>query len=456
MMVFLLSVTLLAQAKLPPVEKTVLPNGLTVLMTQKSDLPLVSLRLLVRGGAEAEPAELAGLAALTTELMRAGTAKRTAAEIETQLGAMAASLRFDSDGQSIAVDYEFLSSDTEKALALLSEIVLTPAFPEAEVKKVLARARDGAKATKDNPQGAIGLYHRANFFGAGHPYGRPPRGDEMTLARIDRAAMVALYERLFVGKNGTLIVAGSFAPAAMKASLAKAFGGLKPGERFTGMADPGMARAKAARLLLVDKPDSTQTYFQISQPGIQRGHPDAAALRLVNTLFGGRFTSMLNDELRVNSGLTYGASSRVQEDRLTGAITIGTFTKTESTERAVDITLGLLKKLAEKGLDEAQLKSAKAYVKGTFAVERLETSDQLVETLGDIELFGLNRGEVDDYFSRIDAVTVAKANEVARKYYRGDGLVFTLLGNAAKIREAVKKYGVVTEVAITKPGYPVQ
>jgi predicted Zn-dependent peptidase len=165
---------------------------------------------------------------------------------------------------------------------------------------------------------------------------------------------------------------------------------------------------------------------------------------------------MLNDELRVNSGLTYGASSRVQEDRLTGAITIGTFTKTESTERAVDITLGLLKKLAEKGLDEAQLKSAKAYVKGTFAVERLETSDQLVETLGDIELFGLNRGEVDDYFSRIDAVTVAKANEVARKYYRGDGLVFTLLGNAAKIREAVKKYGVVTEVAITKPGYPVQ
>ena len=103
-------------------------------------------------------------------------------------------------------------------------------------------------------------------------------------------------------------------------------------------------------MLLIDKPDATQTYFQIGQPGIDNKNPDRTALEIINTLFGGRFTSMLNDALRVNSGLTYGARSKLEQYRLPGAIVISTYTKTDTTVQAIDMALDVLSKLNEKGI----------------------------------------------------------------------------------------------------------
>src|SRR6185436_6136891 len=99
--------------------------------------------------------------------------------------------------------------------------------------------------------------------------------------------------------------------------------------------------AAKPRLLLIDKPDATQTYFWIGQTGLHRTHPDRVPVWLVNTLFGDRFTSMLNDELRVNTGLTYGARSVVEQNRLTGALAITTYTRTDTTTKAIDLALDL-------------------------------------------------------------------------------------------------------------------
>ncbi|MBM3794756.1 MAG: insulinase family protein [Acidobacteria bacterium] len=205
--------------------------------------------------------------------------------------------------------------------------------------------------------------------------------------------------------------------------------------------------------MLVDKPDATQTYFSIMMPGVERGHPDRAALWLVNTLFGERFTSMLNDELRVNSSLTYGASSSVETNRLPGAITLYSYTKTESTVAAIDLSLTVLRRLRDKGIDAAQLASAKAYIKGKYPTDKLETSRQLAAVLAGLALFNLNRGEVDDLFSRLDAVTPARATEVARRFFIDANLQFCLVGNAAAIREGVAKYAARRkEIAIASPG----
>lgn len=203
----------------------------------------------------------------------------------------------------------------------------------------------------------------------------------------------------------------------------------------------------------MDKPDATQTYFSIMMPGVERGHPDRAALWLVNTLFGERFTSMLNDELRVNSSLTYGASSSVETNRLPGAITLYSYTKTESTVAAIDLSLTVLRRLRDKGIDAAQLASAKAYIKGKYPTDKLETSRQLAAVLAGLALFNLNRGEVDDLFSRLDAVTPARATEVARRFFIDANLQFCLVGNAAAIREGVAKYAARRkEIAIASPG----
>ncbi len=163
---------------------------------------------------------------------------------------------------------------------------------------------------------------------------------------------------------------------------------------------------------------------------------------------------MLNDELRVNSGLTYGASSILQENRLPGAIVISTYTKNDTTVQAMDMALDTLKRFSEKGISAEQLASAKAYVKGLYPTRRLETIDQLASLIGEIELYGLGREEVDGYFARIDAITLDQANATIRKYYKSGDLTFVVLGAAEKIREQMKKYDAhLTEVSVGAAGW---
>jgi len=449
----LLAVSAFGQAKLPPFTKQTLPNGATLILLKKPDVPLVSVRAIFRGGAEAESAELSGISNITAELVRRGTAKRSSEQFSLELDSLGATLGGGSSRGSATLYAEFLARTQDRALDLFSDVLLNPTFPEAEVKKVLAQTADTVRSAKDNPNAAIARYFSAFYFPANHPYHRGGVANEDSLKLINRDQIVAFHKRTYVGRNLILIAAGDFDPARLGVELTKIASALPAGTQFqpAKVEDP---KFDSARLLFVDKPDATQTYFRIAMPGVSRTSRDLVALEIVNTLFGGRFTSMLNDALRVNSGLTYGASCQVDRDRVTGAIAINTYTRTDTTEKAVDMALDILKTLRNKGIDAAQLASAKAYIKGGFPTQSLETADQLAAVLGDLEIYGLNKGEIDDYFSKIDSITLEQANAVARKYFVETNLQFVLLGNASKVPGALTKYAPKSKtVSIREPGF---
>ncbi len=447
------AVTLFGQAKLPPYTRQVLPNGATLIMLKKPDVPLVSVTAAFRGGGEAVAADKTGLAAITAELLRRGTEKRTADQINEQLDAMGAVMNGGSDAQSSVVSVEFTTRTSAKALEILTDILLHPAFPDAEFKKLLAQRIDAVKSSKDNPARSIAQYFNPFVYPAGHPYARPAMGDETTLANITREDVTGFFKTNYVGRNMILIAAGDFDPAQLGAQLTQIAGALPAGEAFPAPKVPPVQFA-SGRLLLIDKPDATQTYFRIAMPGVDRYSRDRVPLMIINTLFGGRFTSMLNDALRVNAGLTYGAGSQVVMDRAPGVIFINTYTRTETTEKAIDMALDVLMGLREKGISAEQLASAKAYIKGGFPTQRLETADQLADVIGDLEVFGLNKGEIDDLFSSIDAVTAERANAVVKKYFTDANLQFLLVGNASKIQETVKKYAPKMKVVpVSAPGF---
>lgn len=453
LLTFLIASVAFGQAKLPQYTKEALPNGATIAMMPRSGVPLVHFRVLIKGGIESDPPQMAGLANLTASLLRRGTTKRSAEQFAEELDFLGGSFNAAFDGQlgsATAISSEFLSKDFDKGLDLLSDAVLHPAFSESEVHKELARRIDGAKALKDNAQGSINSYFRAAFFGPTHPYGNPP--DEKSYSRMGRKDIADYHAKFYCGRNMLIVVTGDFDPAAAKSKLAQVFGAVPAGTAYVAAATPTATRK--GKLLLIDKPDATQTYFEIAQPGIDMKNADRTTLEIINTLFGGRFTSMLNDELRVNSGLTYGASARLDQPRLAGAIVISTYTKTDTTTQAIDMALDVLRRLNEKGISAEQLASAKAYVKGIYPTRRLETMDQLASLIGDIELYGLGRDEVDGYFARIDAITLDKANAAIKKYYQTGDLTFVVLGSADKIREQMKKYDPrATEVPIKAAGW---
>jgi zinc protease len=448
-----------SQAKLAQYTKETLPNGVVIAMSPRSGVPLVHFRVMIKGGVESDPPHMAGLANLTESLLRRGTAKRSAAQFAEELDFLGGTFGAGGGGRgggggglesATVISSEFLSKDFDAGLDLVSDAILHPAFTDTEVRKELARRIDAAKAMKDNAQGSISSYFRAAFFGPTHPYGHPP--DETSYSQISRKDIVEYHDKLYTGRNMVIVVTGEFDPSPAKTKLAQAFGAAPSGTAFAWTPAPDLSRR--GHLLLIDKPDATQTYFQIAQPGIDMKNPDRTTVEIINTLFGGRFTSMLNDALRVNSGLTYGASSQVEQARLPGAIVISTYTKTDTSTQAIDMALDVLRRMNEKGITAEQLASAKAYVKGLYPTRRLETMDQLAALIGEIELYGLGRDEVDGYFSRIDRITLDQANATVKKYYKTDDLTFVVLGSADKIREQMKKYDPhETEVSIKTAGW---
>lgn len=447
-----LGLALNAQVKLPPYTREVLPNGTVVYLVQRTALPLVSFRVLVKGGEESDPAGMAGLSAATAELLRRGTAGRTANQFAEALDGLGGTFFANGDEQSTAITAEFLKKDFDDGLKLVADAVLRPAFPPDEVRKALARRGDAVKSAKDNPGAAINSYYRSFFFGNSHPYGRV--SDEASIDRIRRDDISAYHDRMYVGRNLIVVVAGDFEPSAARSRVAEAFGAAPAGAAYSWTAGQEPPVNSTPRVLLIDKPDATQTYFVIGQPGVRRSTPDRVPLMLVNLLFGGRFTSMLNEALRIQTGLTYGASCRVEMARLTGGIAISTYTKTETTGKAIDMALDVLKQLPEHGITADQLASAKATLKGSYPPQHLQTADQIAAALGEMEIFGLGRDEVDEFFQRVDAVTLDQANAVARKYYRADNLTFVILGNAEKIRSVAAKYGTkVVERSVKQAGW---
>jgi predicted Zn-dependent peptidase len=392
---------------------------------------------------------LPGLSGIVARLLRCGTERCNATRFVQDIDVLGGTFSARTDPQTTAIAAEFLKRDFDAGFALLADAVLHPSLSHEEVGEAALRCADSVKTIKDNLGLTIFSYCRSFYFGAGHPYGR--LAGESAYERMRREEVSDYHKRMYVGRNMTVIVAGDFDTNAAKARVAEAFGGAPAGTAYAWVEDRPPAAPN--RVLLVDKPDATKTYFTIAQPGVARLTPDRVTLDLVNTLIGGRSTSLLNEALRTKRGLAYGASSHLDLDRLTGAIYVTSFVDTDYTTEAIDSALDVLKRVRRQGFTAEQLASAKAYVKGGYATSRLQTFDAIAATLGELEIFRLGRDEVDQYFQRIDAVTLEEANAAARKYYTTESLTFVLLGNAAKIRGGATRYGRVTERSVKLAGW---
>jgi predicted Zn-dependent peptidase len=216
---------------------------------------------------------------------------------------------------------------------------------------------------------------------------------------------------------------------------------------------PEAARIEGRRVLLVDSPESAQTYVWLANVGVSKGYPRHAALDLVNTLYGGRFTSMLNTELRIKSGLSYSARAGFFRGTVAGEFAIRSFTDTENTRKALDLSLDTLTRLKRDGVTREMLDSARAYVMGQYPLG-FETASDWAAALAELEFYGLDSGYIDDYDAMLRGVTLEDARYVIDDAYPGpDDLTIVLIGDAKRIRRVARRYGPVTVMPITRPAF---
>lgn len=440
-----------ADIKLPEYRTVALDNGATLLLMPRKDVPLVAANIAVRGGALADAAGKEGTADLLGEMLSKGAGSRDALQFAQTVDGAGGSIGFGSSREAITANAQFLSKDSALMLSLLADALLRPKMDAAEFDKLRKRAIDGIANAKDSdPRQLIGVYSGAWLF-RGHPYGRSTGGDETSLATIALADLQAFRAQQMGGDRLIIAIAGDFDPEAVTAQVRESFGGwAKAGGSLPQV--EAKPRESGRRVLLVDKPGATQTYFALANIGSRHGDPAEAAQDLVQTAFGGRFTSMLNTELRIKSGLTYGASSRIERPRQPGASTISSFTKTESTRQAIDLAIATLDRLHKDGLDAATIESAKHYVAGQFAPD-LETAPQLAAQLVGLALYGDGRDVVDGYLGRIAAATPGQIDAARAVFPDSKDLAIVAIGDASKIRDTMKGYGPLTEMKLTDPRF---
>jgi zinc protease len=438
--------------RLPEFERVTLGNGAEFALMPKRDTPLVAMNVVVRGGSLADAPGREGTAALLAELMQKGAGGRDGAQFAEAIESAGGQLVVGAGAESLSLGASFLARDLGLMIELASDALLRPRLSAVEFDKVRERAIQSIAAAKDaDPRALVGEYGDAWLF-RGHPYGRPVGGSEESLAAVTLDDLKRHYEAQVRGDRLIIAVVGDFDSADLRRRLEAAFGSLGR----SAAAAPAATKAPAVegrRVLLVDKPGAAQTYFWLGNVGASRTDPERTAQAVVNTVFGGRFTSMLNTELRIKSGLTYGARSGFDRLAQPGAFNITSFTATESTVQALDLALATLDRLHADGLDAATLESARTYLVGQFP-PTIETNGALAARLADLLLYGLDTDDVDGFAARVAAVDQAVAKRtIGQSFPVSRNLAIVLVGDAARIREQVGKYGPVTEMKITDPRF---
>lgn len=441
-----------AGVKVPDHQRFTLPNGLTVIVLPRKDVPLIAFSGFVRGGSFADPENKPGVGSLVAGLLDRGAGKRNAYEFADALEGVGGTFSAYAGPESISFNGQFLTRDRVLMIELLADALMRPRFEAAEFDSWRAREIEFIKAAKDSdPAQIVGTYGRAALFGS-HPYGRPPGGSERSLATITRDDVVAYHRENFGADNTTIVFAGDVDAKWLRQAVTRAFAdwGKSSAKRIKVSPAP---RVTGRRVVLIDAPGSVQTYFWLGNVGVDRRYPGRAALDLVNTLYGGRFTSILNTELRVKSGLSYGANSRFTRGTIPGEFAIRSYVQTANTAKALDLTLETLANLKHGQIEPAMLDSARSYVLGQFPLQ-LETAAHWAATLADLEFYGLDKDYIEGYAPALAKVDVAEtAAVIADAYPRPDDLVMVLIGDAAKIREDLKKYGPVTEMKLSDPDF---
>lgn len=452
---FLLSISVFSVASvanytLPSYEKFTLDNGLTVYLMEQTEVPLIDISVVIKAGA-IEDGEQAGLNYFTARNLTLGTQLLDKSTLDQTIDFVGADVFSTANLEFITVGASLASKDSQKVLPIFRDMVTAPRFDRAEFDKLKQRHILNLQQGKERPSSVINNYFNRLVFGE-QGYGAVVKGDSKSIQDLTLEQLKQHYSNWYQPKNSAVIVVGDFDSKQMKQQLSDLFSSWKNTLELSATKVESSDKAKQSKLLLVNKPDARQSTFLIGGKGITQNNTNRVGLSVINTILGARFTSWLNDELRVNAGLTYGARSRFSAYSQDGSFAISTFTKTETTIEAIDLALKTYARLWEKGIDEQTLTSAKAYVKGQFPPQ-FETSTELASLLVNMYGYQFDESYINTFEQQVDSLTIEKTKQLIKQYFPQENLQFVVIGQADAIRDKLAKYGDITEVNINDVGF---
>ncbi|MFN3466387.1 MAG: M16 family metallopeptidase [Candidatus Brocadiales bacterium] len=421
-------------------QKKTLSNGLRVILVEHHELPVVAMELMIKAGSALDPADRHGLAHLTSSLLLEGTAKKTAQELSEEIEFIGGTLRERCGYDCTTLSATSLKKDLPTLLGLLSQVVLSPSFPEEELERHREEFIASILREKDDRK-AVAERHMDELLFGNHPYGHPPIGTPEGLKVITRFDVVEFHKRYYLPNNSVLAVVGDFEPAETLKVLEGHMGGWRAAE-VQVYPSPALTPRTGRRIRLLDKPDLTQTEIRLGLLGSERKSQDFFPLLLLNHILASGPSSRLYAELRAKRGLTYGVNGRFYARKERGPFFIRTHTRNETTLEALQLLLKGLEQVRQEGISQEELDDARAYHTGSFPLG-LETPAQTASQLLEQELYGLPDDYLETYLERLGAVTLEEVNQLAKRVFTPDNRVIVLVGKASEVLEQIQSLGAV-------------
>ncbi len=427
-----------------PVERT-LPNGLRVIVIEKPSTPLVGAQLLVKNGGEVDPLPLSGLADMTASLLTKGTKTRTAPQIAQEIEALGGVLDSGAGWDASRASVNVISSKTDKALAVLADVVRNPVFNEEEIERLRQQYLDNLSVGMNDP-GRLAAWVASRVVFGDSPYGHPVAGTPASVQRIKREDVVKLHAKFYRPDNAVLVIGGDIKAADAFALAEKTFGDWKvPPTDINGVAATSATKAAPLvdmaqgkqRVVVVDMPGAGQAAVFFARRGIARTDPEYFSGVVANSVLSG-YSGRLNQEIRIKRGLSYGARSSLDTRRDVGPFTASAQTKNQSGAEVASLLVGELARLSGEAVSEAELTPRKAVVIGSFG-RSLETTEGLVGQIASLALYGLSLDEINRYIASVQAVTPAQVQKFAGTRLGASDAAIVIVGDAKDFIEPLRK-----------------
>jgi zinc protease len=411
------------------VEEFTLENGARVFLLEDHTHPTTDLLGLFDGGLYLEAPGEAGLADMTLGLLDRGTRQRSEPEISDALESNGAELDYRLLREAAVVHARCLSEDLPLILGIVGETLREPSFPEAQIEIVREQTLVGLKEI------AYETYEQAlrraagSLLGMTHPYAREPLGEVEVVSRLGRDELAAFRERALRGSRLLFALVGDFDAATARGALEEQLGTLPDGVASIDFdADPAPPATEAWKREHVEIADKSQIDLVFMGPGIPRAREGFEAFGMANFLLGGSFVSRLNQNLRDEAGLTYGAHSAIVSGLAQGYWFASLSVDPGDVEQAVTRVRDVLRRFVDDGAAEKELEEAKAHLTGVFPLQ-LETSRAIAAVFLDGIRFGRGRDFIDHYRARVAALTVEQVTAAARELISPDRIVLASAGS---------------------------
>jgi len=430
-----------AQSKLslPVAQSFKLSNGLTVLLVEQHQLPIVVAHILALSGSDVNPVNKPGLAAFTSEMLPEGTDRRTSLQVADDAAQIGTSLRALTAGDDSVVDIRVLKPSVDAAFDLLSDVVLHPKFDPAEIERVRKLRETDILQIQDDPeQLAIGVLHRM-IYGPDHPYGYRNEGTVASIHSTTREDLLGMWRQGYTPSNSALVLSGDLTPVEGR-TLAEKYFGAWTGPQTKHEPPPVTSKVQSG-VAIVDKPGAAQTFVLVGSSGVPRSTPDYVPIEVMNNILGGLASSHINLNLREEHGYTYGSFSFFVYQRASGLFAAGGGMRTDVTGPAVHELLKEMENIRNTAPTEEELKLAKGAFSQSLA-GRFESSELTANTLGELFVYGLPLNYFEELPASINAVSAEDVARVAQKYIHPENAVVIGAGDRTKIEEQLKKLSI--------------